>query len=203
MAPDRLSSASDNDLAHASAAGDRRALEILLERHFDYVHAVCRRVTGHSEDALDATQEALISVSRRISSFDGRSLFTTWLYRVATNAALDEVRRRKRRPTPSDPSIDRGPVPTDAIVSSPESAVTARIDVDAALARIPEEYRTAVVLRDLADLDYAEIAEALDIPIGTVRSRIARGRQALAAILGNSTPDPDVTPPTRRDERPS
>ncbi len=192
MAPERLTGASDNDLARAAAGGNRRALEILLERHFDYVHAVCRRVTGHSEDALDATQEALISVSRRISSFDGRSLFTTWLYRVATNAALDEVRRRKRRPTPSDTSFDTGPIPGDATVSSPESAVNARIDIDAALARIPEEFRTAVVLRDLADLDYAEIAEALDIPIGTVRSRIARGRQALAAILGNSPTTPDV-----------
>jgi RNA polymerase sigma-70 factor, ECF subfamily len=194
MPPDRLANEADNDLARAAAAGDRRALEILLERHFDYVHAVCRRVTGHAEDALDATQEALISVTRRIGSFDGRSQFTTWLYRVATNAALDEVRRRKRRPAPSELSYDAGPVPLEATVASPEGPVNARLDVDAALARLPEEFRVAVVLRDLADLDYAEIAEALDIPIGTVRSRIARGRQALAAMLGNSAPAPDVRP---------
>src|SRR5919197_3631201 len=92
--------ASDEALAAAANAGDRGALETLLARHLDRVHAICRRVTGHPEDALDATQEALIAVTRGLHRYDGRSLFTTWLYRVATNAALDEVRRRNRRPAP-------------------------------------------------------------------------------------------------------
>jgi RNA polymerase sigma-70 factor (ECF subfamily) len=196
MAPDRHGDASDNDLALAAARGDRRALEILLERHVDYVHAVCRRVLSHPEDALDATQEALVAVARRIGSFDGRAQFTTWLYRVATNAALDEVRRRRRRPTPAeDEVLDR----TSAAVAStpsPERTVTARLDVDAALARLPEEFRTAVVLRDLLDLDYAEIAEVLDVPVGTVRSRIFRGRKALAEWFGNS-PTPSDRPNVR------
>ncbi len=185
MAPDRLAAASDHDLALAAAAGDRRALEVLLERHVDYVHAVCRRVLGHPEDALDAAQEAMIAVARRIGSFDGRAQFTTWLYRVATNAALDEVRRRKRRPSPTDDGIlDR---PSSA---APDRVVAARLDVDAALARLPEEFRTAVVLRDLLDLDYAEIADALGIPIGTVRSRISRGRRLLGEWFGNSDDPP-------------
>jgi RNA polymerase sigma-70 factor, ECF subfamily len=185
----------DRDLAAAAAGGDRRALDALLHRHADLVHRVCRRVTGDPDDALDATQEALIAVSRRIGSYDGRSQFTTWLYRVATNAALDELRRRGRRPRP-DAALS-GAVPTMSaagaaggasgatVVRGPADAVVARIDVDAALARLPEEFRVAVVLRDLGDLDYAEIAEVLGVPIGTVRSRIARGRAALATALGN------------------
>jgi RNA polymerase sigma-70 factor (ECF subfamily) len=189
--PDPLRSRDDNDLASLAAGGDRDALDVLLERHVDRVHAVCRRILGHREDALDATQEALISVARSIDRFDGRAAFTTWLYRVASNAALDELRRRKRRPTPAEPVID--PV---ASGSGPET-VGDRIDVDAALARIPEEFRVAVVLRDLCDLDYAQIADILDLPPGTVRSRIARGRAALAVHLapgadpGNQTESPE------------
>jgi RNA polymerase sigma-70 factor (ECF subfamily) len=170
----------DADLAAAAARGDRRALEDLLDRHTDRVYAICRRVLIDREDALDATQEALIAVARRIGTFDGRAQFTTWLYRVAMNAALDESRRRARRPLPIDLNTDRASadVPIDSLVAD-------RVDVDAALATIPEEFRAAVALRDLGGLDYADIAEILGIPPGTVRSRIARGRAALADRLGN------------------
>jgi RNA polymerase sigma-70 factor (ECF subfamily) len=147
---------------------------------------VCRRVLGDPDDALDATQEAMIAVARGIGRFDGRSAFTTWLYRVATNAALDEGRRKARRPRPVDVVHD-SPTGVPA-TASPEDVVGARVDVDAALRELPEEFRVAVVLRDLCDLDYAEIAEVLDVPPGTVRSRIARGRAALAGILGNRPP---------------
>ncbi|HET9770324.1 MAG TPA: sigma-70 family RNA polymerase sigma factor, partial [Acidimicrobiia bacterium] len=126
---------SDEALAAAANAGDRGALEVLLARHLDRVHAICRRVTGHPEDALDATQEALIAVTRGLHRYDGRSLFTTWLYRVATNASLDELRRRKRRPEPAELSEDRPGVGTvgSAGTAPVESAVAARLDVDAAL----------------------------------------------------------------------
>ena len=180
--------ASDEALAAAANSGDRGALEVLLARHFDRVHAICRRVTGHPEDALDATQEALIALTRGLHRYDGRALFTTWLYRVATNAALDELRRRKRRPEPAEVDEDRslgGPAGTV------ESAVAARLDVDAALATLTPEFRAAVVLRDLCDLDYSEIAEVLDVPIGTVRSRIARGRAAIADQLREPTAPPE------------
>lgn len=191
---DRPTGVDDDDrtLAAAAAAGDRRALELLLDRHADRIHAICRRVTGHPDDALDATQEALIAVARGIHRFDGRAAFTTWLYRVATNAALDEVRRRGRRPRP----VDELPEPAGA-GSSMEDRVGAALDVDAALATLPDEFRVAVVLRDLCDLDYAEIAAVLGIPPGTVRSRIARGRAALAGALGN----PDAGP-ARPSEQP-
>jgi RNA polymerase sigma-70 factor (ECF subfamily) len=174
----------DAELARRAAGGDRRALERLLDRHADLIHAVCRRIVAHPEDALDATQEAMIAVARSIGTFDGRAAFSTWCYRVATNAALDELRRKRRRPVPAHPD---GPEPV-AVGSTPDEVVAARLDVDAALARVPEEFRAAVVLRDLCDLDYAEIATVLDLPAGTVRSRISRGRAALAELLGN--PDP-------------
>jgi RNA polymerase sigma-70 factor (ECF subfamily) len=174
----------DRTLARAAANGDRAALEALLDRHADRVHALCRRVLGDPDDALDATQDALIAIARGIGSFDGRSAFTTWLYRVATNAALDELRRRSRRPMPVE-ELPEPSLPTGSI----EDLVGARVDVDAALAQLPDEFRVAVVLRDLCDLDYAEIASVLDVPPGTVRSRIARGRAALADILGNRPTD--------------
>jgi RNA polymerase sigma-70 factor (ECF subfamily) len=170
----------DRQLASAAAAGERRALDALLARHIDRIHAVCRRILGNDHDALDATQEALIAISRGIATFDGRAQFTTWCYRVATNAALDEARRRQRRPRPVEVLPD--PPATEAPV---ERRVADAVDIDAAFAAIPEEYRAPVALRDLAGLDYAEIALVLDIPPGTVRSRIARGRAALAARLGN------------------
>jgi RNA polymerase sigma-70 factor (ECF subfamily) len=173
---------SDATLAAAAARGDRRSLERLLERHADRVHAICRRILANPEDALDATQEALLAISRRISTFDGRSQFTTWMYRVASNAAIDEARRRNRRPRPVEPDVERASsdLPIDQRVAD-------RLDVDAALSRIPVEFRAAVALRDLAGLDYAEIGRILEVPPGTVRSRIARGRAALADELGNSS----------------
>jgi RNA polymerase sigma-70 factor (ECF subfamily) len=171
--------ASDEALATRAAAGDRRALESLLDRHADRIYAVCRRVLADREDALDATQDAMVAVARGVGRFDGSSAFTTWLYRVATNAALDEGRRKARRPRPVEVTAET------AGRGSVEEAVTARLDVDAALRQLPEDFRVAVVLRDLSDLDYAEIAEVLDVPAGTVRSRIARGRAALAAALGH------------------
>jgi len=180
----------------AAQGGDRGALDQLLRRHYDRVHAVCRRITGHDADAADAAQDAMIAIVRNLDRFDGRSSFGTWIYRIATNSSLDELRRRKRRA-----SVSGGPddlAHTD--ISDPTS--TRRIEtigdhmaLDAALRGLSDEYRLPVVLRDVADLDYAEIASVLDLPAGTVRSRIARGRAALAKALapqtGNQATDPE------------
>lgn len=172
----------------AAQAGDRDALDALLRRHHDRLHALARRLTGNEADALDATQEALIAIARGIRQFDGRAAFSTWAFRVATNACLDELRRRRRRPVPGLPDdLDQpGSSPTPAALRSEAAGIAAlpdRLAVDAALQQLPDEFRAAVVLRDLCDLDYAEIASALDIPPGTVRSRIARGRAQLAQLL--------------------
>lgn len=168
----------DDALAAAAASGDRDALDTLLRRHAGLVNAVCRRVLAHPEDALDATQEALLAIARKIHTFDGRARFTTWCYRVATNAALDEARRRARRPSPVEflPEAHRDDPSLDDVVAG-------QLDVDAALSKLSPDHRAAVALRDLVGLDYTEIGEVLGIPPGTVRSRIARGRAALADHL--------------------
>lgn len=150
---------------------------------------MCRRLAGNEADALDATQEALISIARGIRHFDGRAALSTWIYRVATNACLDELRRRRRRPTPGLPEdLDEaggngGRRASASTTSAGIEALPDRMAIDAALAELPDEFRAPVVLRDLCDLDYAEIAEVLGIPPGTVRSRIARGRAQLARLL--------------------
>ena len=179
----------DHDLVAAARAGDRRALDTLLRRHYDRVHAVCRRIAGSTRDADDAAQEAMISIVRGLPRFDGRSQFSTWAYRIATNAALDELRRRKRRPV-LHVVDDEGEPPDapDPIADRQVTGVVDRMVIDAALDALPEEFRAAVVLRDVADLDYAEIADALGVPVGTVKSRIARGRAQLTAALGNHEP---------------
>lgn len=173
----------DRTLVAAAQGGDRVALDALLRRHHDRVHALCRRLTGNDADAADATQEALIAIVRGLRHFDGRAAFTTWTYRVATNACLDELRRRRRRPEPGLPAVEHAPRPG---TTGPDlaTAVADRSALDRALAALPTEFRAPVVLRDLCQLDYAEIADVLAIPPGTVRSRIARGRAHLARTLG-------------------
>ncbi len=191
----------DRSLVTAAQAGDARALDALLRRHYDLVHAVCRRIAGSTRDADDATQEAMISIVRGLPRFDGRSAVSTWIYRVATNAALDELRRRKRRPMLHAVRDDEQSEPeaADPLGQRLVEGVADRMALAQALDELAEEFRTAVVLRDVADLDYAEIAEVLDVPVGTVKSRIARGRSQLVAILGNRGDAPErptsVTPP--------
>ncbi len=168
----------------------------MLRRHVDRLHTLCRRILGSDADADDATQEGLIAIARALAAgrFDGRASFATWAYRVTTNACLDELRRRGRRAEAvTDEQLERsmsGPGGAGAS-GGPDAAVADRVDVEAALARLPLEFRAAVVLRDLCGLDYAEIAEVLSIPAGTVRSRIARGRAALVPLLGNQAPPPN------------
>jgi RNA polymerase sigma-70 factor (ECF subfamily) len=175
----------DRELVGAAGAGDRAALDELLRRHYDRIYAICRRLAGNDADALDATQEALLAVVKGLPRFDGRSAFTTWCYRVATNACLDELRRRARRPRLVLPDDDQAGAPGGSEPSL-DDTVSARLDIDAALADLPEDFRAPIVLRDLCRLDYAEIAEVLDIPPGTVGSRIARGRAALRTSLGGN-----------------
>jgi RNA polymerase sigma-70 factor, ECF subfamily len=172
----------DAALIAAAQGGDRNALDQLLRRHYDRVHAVCRRIAGPNRDGDDACQEALIKIVRNLPRFDGRSSFGTWAYRIATNAALDELRRRDRRPT-LDADDDVAADLADHRSEHGVDQIGDRLLLDQALAELGEDLRTAVVLRDVAGLDYSEIAEVLDIPLGTVKSRIARGRGALAERL--------------------
>jgi RNA polymerase sigma-70 factor (ECF subfamily) len=192
------SDADDRELVAAAQQGDRAALDVLLRRHYDRIHAVCRRVIGSARDADDAAQEALIKIVRGLHGYDERASFATWAYRVATNAALDELRRRGRRPllhVVDDDGEPHHPEIADATAHARIDAVADHEALDESLRDLPEEFRVAVVLRDVADLDYAEIARVLGVPVGTVKSRIARGRAMLADRLGNrSSPRQRPTP---------
>jgi RNA polymerase sigma-70 factor (ECF subfamily) len=171
----------DDDLLIARARrGDRDALDALLRLHYDRIYSVCRRLAGNDADAADAAQEALLAIVRGLDRFDGRAAFGTWAYRVATNACLDELRRRSRRPRPVDEITDQAQPGFD-------TGVAERMSLDAALSQLPLEFRQPVVLRDVGGHDYAQIAELLGVPIGTVKSRIARGRAHLATLLGNQS----------------
>ena len=121
---------------------------------------------------------------RGLHRFDRQAAFSTWLYRITVNTCLDQLRRQRRRPTVAfDPTREQGE-PTSGAPAI-DAALADRLELQAALAELPEDFRIAVVLRDVADLEYLDIAEILGVPVGTVRSRIARGRAALAARLGN------------------
>lgn len=171
----------------AARGGERAALDQLLRRHYDRIHAVCSRIAGASRDADDACQEAVIKIVRNLGSFDGRSAFSTWAYRIATNAALDELRKRQRRPALRAAGEDDGHDGQDQLVDDRAAAtidaISERLAIDTALDQLDPDFRAAVTLRDVLDLDYGEIAHVLDIPLGTVKSRIARGRAALADSL--------------------
>lgn len=191
------SDASDDSLVERARSGDPGALELLLRRHHDAILAVCHRLCRDRGDAEDAAQEALIAIVRGLGHFDGRSRFSTWTFRVTTNCCLDELRRRRRRPEPVDDGrvVEVGttePGPLERLEGSEQRRALA-----AALDELPEEFRVPLVLRDVADLDYASIGEILDLAPGTVRSRIARGRRRLADRLdpGNRSAAPVVTPP--------
>lgn len=141
------------------------------------------RLTGNAHDAHDLVQEVLLRVRRGLERYTPGS-FDGWLWRITRNAFLDEVRRRNRRPTQPLPEHDRGigasaPAPDEVLAE-----VRLGEDVQAALLQLPYDFREAVVLCDVVGLTYDEIAEAVGIPVGTVRSRIHRGRKMLREVLG-------------------
>jgi RNA polymerase sigma-70 factor (ECF subfamily) len=192
----------DAELVRRAQAGDRQALETLLRAHYDPLHAVCRRMTGHPADAADAAQNALLAITRGLPGFDHRSQFSSWVYRIAVNCSIDELRRRARtqaasldewaelpatgrsgRPGGSRDGAGGGPGWVGPRGDGDPELSAGRLDIDSALRRLPVDFRGPVVLRDLCGLDYAEIAEVLQLPPGTVRSRIARGRAALVGLL--------------------
>jgi RNA polymerase sigma-70 factor, ECF subfamily len=173
-----LREAPDGELASLAAAGDAAAFEALVDRHQGLMYAICRRITGEDEDAVDALQDALLAAWRGFGAFEGRSSVRTWLVRIATNSALDQARLRSQQRDRA-----RAAAREQASPSGVESAVIARQSLAWALAQLPPPFRAAVVLRDLYDLTYQQIAAELGVPIDTVKSRISRGRQALAALL--------------------
>jgi RNA polymerase sigma-70 factor (ECF subfamily) len=180
-----------------AAAGDTAAFETLVGRHERRVYRMAWRLTGNQADAQDVLQDAFLAVYRGLASFRGESRFSTWLYRIATNAALMQRRARQRRPTESLEAFlprfdDNGQHEPDAaalgMVRRADEILDGKLLADkarAALERLPDLYREAFVLRDLEELDTAEVAQLLGIDPGTVRQRVHRARLMLRGYLAH------------------
>ena len=169
-----------------AARGDERAFEALIAPYVDVTYRLCLRMMGNEQDAADMAQEALVRAWRRLSTYKAQSRFSTWLYRIASNVCLDELRKRKNREAESLQALqESGFDPADE-QNTPEQALD-RKDTRAQLARaissLNEEQRTALLLRDVHGLSYDEIASVLDMNLNTVKSRIARARASLRNIL--------------------
>jgi RNA polymerase sigma-70 factor (ECF subfamily) len=174
--PDRRTD--DAGLLAAAREGDLDAFEALVREHTRTVYAHALRFFGDPAAAEDTAQEVWIKVYRSLGTFDGRARFSTWLYRVTRNTCLDQVRAGARRPIPVDP-IDAIAVPGDL---ADEVALTA--SVEQAMRALAPEDRDAFSAVALYGLTYAEVAETLGVPVGTVKSRVFRARRSLAHLLG-------------------
>ena len=161
-------------------SGEVPTWEAVARTHGRFLYNVAYRLTGNDDDAYDLVQEALLRVRKGLETYQPGSM-EAWLSRIVTNVFLDEVRRKRRRP------IEVMPADPERLLPSAPSAdeATDRLsdEVQAALRRLPEEFRTAVVLCDVVGLSYEEIADAISVPVGTVRSRIHRGRRLLRTAL--------------------
>lgn len=173
-------------LIDRAVKGDAQAFSELMAAHESRMYAVALRMCAHREDAQDCLQEAMLRVYRSISGFKGQSSFSTWVYRITMNTCLDELRRSKRRKyTSLDERIEAGWSPADDMDTPEHHAmrVEQRRAIERAIALLPEDMRAAVVLRDIQSCPYDEIADILGTNVGTIKSRISRGRARLREIL--------------------
>jgi RNA polymerase sigma-70 factor (ECF subfamily) len=200
---------SDAALLARHVAGEHDAFGELVARHRDRLWAVALRTLGDREEAADALQDALVSAFRSAHTFQGRSAVTTWLHRIVVNACLDRARRsaaRRTRPLDQEPAqeallgLDEG-----ADVSAERGEL--RRELGSALATLPEDQRAALVLVDMQGYPVAEAADILGVPVGTVKSRCARGRARLlpltehlraAAVSRETLPRGNGSPPGAR-----
>jgi RNA polymerase sigma-70 factor (ECF subfamily) len=154
-----------------------------VQRHERRVYNLALRMTGREEDARDAAQDAFLTALRKLSSFRGDAAFTTWLHRITVNACYDLLRRRARGPVLErlgDDGVELEPPPSPDHAGSTELSV----DVRRALQHVPQDYRVVMILHDVEDLPYEEVAAIVGVPVGTVKSRLHRGRVALARAMG-------------------
>lgn len=175
----------DIDLIDRYLAGDTSAFNELMDAHEDRVFAICMRMMGEREAALDATQDTFLTVFRKADRFKAQAAFSTWLYRVAVNTCYDHLRRRTRTQTqPLPDSHD----PSDSTTGDLYDAIEVRPDIEAALRELSEDFRSAVVLVDLEGMSLDQAADTLGVPTGTIKSRLFRARRQLSQSLGNLAP---------------
>jgi len=182
----------EKDLIIQSISGDIHSFEVLIKGYQKMAYNVAYRIMGNEEDAKDMTQEALIKVYKNLSKFRMDSSFSTWLYRIVMNTCKDELRKKKLKVVSIDQPIETGEgqmhmdiedtgLKPDEVVESRET----QVEVHEALQEVSETNRVVVVLRDIKGFSYAEISEIIEVPVGTIKSRINRGRQELKNILMN------------------
>lgn len=177
----------ERDLIRRAKQGDMLAFEELILKHEKIVYNLALRMMNHSEDARDISQEVFLKAYRSLSNFDERSAFSTWLYRITHNTCIDEMRKRKGKQSFSleeeleneEGSMqrqiaDEGDTPEESLLRAEQ-----RNEILQALDNLSEEHKAAIVLRDVKGLSYEEIAEILEVTLGTVKSRISRGRNQL------------------------
>lgn len=165
----------DSDLLARARAGDSRAFEDLVMPHRNRLWGVCLRVTGSTQDAEDALQDCLLAAWRNLDRFRGDAAVGTWLYRIAANAAVGVVRRRREVVGEVPDRPDPAPAAEDVLVL--------RDEVEAALRLVPLDFRVALVLREYGDLTYDEIAAHQGVGVQTVKSRLNRARSSVRAAL--------------------
>ena len=179
----------EKELLLRMQGGDESAFEALVRLYEKKVYTLCRRMCGNDEDAQEAAQDAFLALWRSAKSFRGDASLSTWLYRLAANACIDLLRRNKRggeRVSLDDEEttfelVDERPLPEQAL----ERKETQRL-IEEGLAALPEDYRAILLLREAEGLSYAEIAETMRMELGTVKSRISRGRVLLRNYLSAS-----------------
>jgi RNA polymerase sigma-70 factor (ECF subfamily) len=196
----------DNRLIAECRAGKTEAFGVLVRRYQDRLYPTLFRLAGSAEDALDLLQEAFLRAYQKLGYFNGESSFYTWIYRIAINLALSELRKRRHDPDagvgyPLEPRDERGDDDPAAALLRAERAER----IQQALAALAPDHRTILVMKEFDDLRYDEIGAMLGIPVGTVRSRLHRARcelrgllhdlvdDALPAASGSGSPDVDVS----------
>jgi len=170
----------------AARRGDSSAFDRLVDTHYRSVYNTAYRMLGAESAAADATQATFLKVYEALGSFRGDASFSTWLYRITMNVCLDDLRRRRNQPLSLTDEDDEGeqtgerdlPDESDEPARTAEQRELQRL-VHEAIGRLPEDFRTVIVLYDIRGLSYQDIGEALDIPLGTVKSRLNRARNAL------------------------
>lgn len=176
----------EQELVQAAAGGDTEAFARLVRTYENKIYSLAFRMCGSADDASDIAQEAFLAAWRGLPSFRGDSGFATWIYRLTSNAAIDYLRRQKKQR--GDMSLDDEELGLDAVDTGPGPQDAAertevRSVVAAGLQELSEGHRQVLVLREIQGLSYEEIADVLEVDLGTVKSRISRARSALRKIL--------------------
>ena len=191
-----MTAAREQEWIAAAQRGDQGAFEELVRLYEKRVLALTRRICNDPEDAAEAAQEAFFAAWQGLRSFRGESGFSTWLYRLASNACVDLLRREGRRRAAVSLDDEELNLEMPASIPTPQEEAERRElgeRIEEGLRALPPEYRAVLVLREIHQLRYEEIAEALGLDIGTVKSRISRGRKRLRRFLlesGNFSPPP-------------